>query len=167
MSYKNAIVIGAGAFGTSIASVLSKNFEKVFLKVRSADVYQSIKESGENKVYLTGQKLPRNLTPCLEWEELEDEVTLQEIDLIVSGLPTYAIKPYFEEHKEFFVKYFKQDIPLVNLAKGIDPDTLELPSDLFYDVFPDYKNNFLFLSGPSFAQEILDEQVTLVSVAGK
>jgi glycerol-3-phosphate dehydrogenase (NAD(P)+) len=53
------------------------------------------------------------------------------------------------------------------LSKGIDPDTLELPDDLFYDYFPKFRDSFCFLSGPSFAKEILEEQITLVSLAGR
>ena len=60
MSYQTAVILGAGAFGTSIASVLSHNFDKVILKVRSQDVYDSLK-SGENTVYLPGQKLSKNI----------------------------------------------------------------------------------------------------------
>ena len=54
MKYRYALVVGAGAFGTSIASVLANNFEKVFLKVRSDDVYQGLLQ-GENKIYLYSQ----------------------------------------------------------------------------------------------------------------
>jgi len=58
-------------------------------------------------------------------------------------------------------------VPVVSLSKGIDPDTLELPDDLFYRYFSKYKDQFTFLSGPSFAKEIVDEQITLVSLAGR
>ncbi len=168
MTYSAAIVIGAGAFGTSIASVLCKNFEKVFIKVRSDDVYESIKNEKENTVYLKGLTLPDNLIPALEWDELNEYLKDAKVEVIISGLPTPAIRSYFRENKDFFMPFLERDVPLVNLAKGIDTETLELPDDLFYDIFPQkFRDNFLFLSGPSFAKEIIDEQVTLVSVAGR
>ncbi len=168
MSFENAIVIGAGAFGTSIASVLSKNFKNVYLKVRSSDVYESIKNHKENTVYLKGQKLPDNLVPALDWDELKSFIEGKKVEVIISGLPTPAIRHYFQDNRDFFIPFLEQEIPFVSLAKGIDTETLELPDDLFYDIFPQrFKDNFLFLSGPSFAQEIIDEQVTLVSVAGR
>ena len=43
MGFDTAVVFGAGAFGTSIASVLSENFKQVILKVREEEVYTSIK----------------------------------------------------------------------------------------------------------------------------
>ena len=49
----------------------------------------------------------------------------------------------------------------------VDPETLELSDDLFYDTYPHFKEQFCFLSGPSFAHEIMQGQITLVTVAGR
>ncbi|MBL7666240.1 MAG: NAD(P)-dependent glycerol-3-phosphate dehydrogenase [Bacteriovoracaceae bacterium] len=166
MKYESALVIGAGAFGTAIAQVLSNNFKHIFVKVRSQDIYDGLLKDKENKVYLPGKKLNANIIPVLSWKEFDEKAKNHQIQIIISGLPTAAIRPYLQENKVQLSKYLKAGIPVVNLAKGIDIETLELPSDLFFSVFPDYKENFLFLSGPSFANEILDEQVTLVSLAG-
>src|SRR5690606_27364989 len=81
--------------------------------------------------------------------------------------PTSAIKPFFSENRERFIKYFEEKIPLVSLSKGIDNETLELPDDLFMHSFSEYQDYINYLSGPSFAKEILDKQVTIVSLAGK
>jgi glycerol-3-phosphate dehydrogenase (NAD(P)+) len=161
-----AIVIGAGAFGTSIASVLSESFEKVVLKVRSKDIYDSL-IGGENSVYLPGQAIAKNLIPALSWEELDSICKDEKIEMIVNGLPTSAIKPFYTENTERFEGYFNQDIPLVSLSKGIDPETLEMSDDLFGHIFPKHTDYIQYLSGPSFAKEILDKQITLVSLAGK
>jgi len=166
MSQKTALVIGAGAFGTAIASVVANNFEKVILKVRSEDVYTPIKDNDENAVYLPGLKLPSHLIPALTWEEV-DELVEGEIELIVSGLPTAAIGKFYEENHDRFEKYLEKKIPVVSLSKGIDPVTLEMADDLFYEMFPHHKELFTFLSGPSFAKEIVQEQITLVTLAGR
>ena len=42
---KNVLVIGAGSFGTSLAYVCSKNFEKVILKVRDQKIYKEISQT--------------------------------------------------------------------------------------------------------------------------
>lgn len=166
MSQKTALVIGAGAFGTAIASVLANNFDKVILKVRSEDVYTPIKENDENAVYLPGLKLPSHLVPALTWEEV-DELKEGRIELIVSGLPTAAISGFYKENLERFNNYLDQEIPVVSLSKGIDPVTLEMADDLFYEFFPNHKELFTFLSGPSFAKEIVQAQITLVTLAGR
>lgn len=167
--FKVALVVGGGAFGTSMAQVLSHNFYKVIVKVRSRDVYD-VMLKGENSVYLPGTKLSSNIVPALEWSEVDllTEINGQtNIDLIVSGLPTAGISEFFKENYDRFLGYFVRGIPLMSLSKGIDPETLELADDLFYDTFPQFKENFTFLSGPSFAHEIMQKQITLVTLAGR
>jgi glycerol-3-phosphate dehydrogenase (NAD(P)+) len=166
MSQRVALVIGAGAFGTSMASVIAANFDHVIVKVRSEDVYIAIRDQRENSVYLPGMKLPSNITPALTWEEV-DSLDQNRLELIVSGLPTAGITSFFQEEHQRFLAYLKRSIPVVSLSKGIDPDTLELSDDLFFELFPHHKEFFTFLSGPSFAKEIMEEQVTLVTLAGR
>lgn len=169
MSYGQALVIGAGAFGTSIASVLANNFKKVIVKVRSRDVYEHLKNDKENKVYLPGIKVASNIVPALTWEEV-DEISGGsdgKLELIISGLPTAAIEQFFSAHQARFERYLSQEIPIVSLSKGIDPVTLDLSDDLFFDLFPNHREMFTFLSGPSFANEIMQEQITLVTLAGR
>jgi glycerol-3-phosphate dehydrogenase (NAD(P)+) len=165
MKNKIALVIGAGAFGTSIAQVLSTKFEKVILKVRSVDVYEAIK-GGENSVYLPGLKLAPNLDAALTWDEV-DAYNPNDIELVVSALPTAGIAHYFKANHDRILSYLERGIPIVSLSKGIDPDTLEMADDLFYDTFHKHKDLICFLSGPSFAHEIMKEQITLVTIAGR
>ncbi len=167
MKGKRAIVIGAGAFGTSMGAVLSSSFEEVIFKVRSQDTYDALK-SGENSIYLPGLKLPSNIKAALSWDEVKKiSSNFENVELIVSGLPTSAIKPFLANNKMILAEFLNREIPIVSLSKGIDPDTLELPDDQFFDVFPDDKDMFTFLSGPSFAKEIIEKQITLVSLAGR
>ena len=88
---KIALIIGAGAFGTAMAQVLSQNFEKVILKVRSKDIYDAIK-AGENSIYLPGLKIAKNIDAALTWEEVDS--VPGSIELIVSALPTAGISEY-------------------------------------------------------------------------
>ena len=166
MSYDTAIILGAGAFGTSIATVLANNFRTVILKVRSKDVYDSILNDHQNAVYLPGKQLASNIIPALSWEELNEKVD-GEVELFVSGLPTTAITGYLYDNFDFILEFLKDGVPFVSLSKGIDPVTLELPDDLYFNYYFDFIDQFTFLSGPSFAREIVDEQITSVSLAGR
>ena len=165
MKYRYALVVGAGAFGTSIASVLANNFEKVFLKLRSDDVYQGLLQ-GENKIYLPNHPLAKNIIPALEWQQVDKE-SGGKIDLVVSGLPASGIRAFFEENNQRFLNYLKAETPIVSLSKGIDPVSLELADDQFFHFYTDYKEYITFLSGPSFAKEIMSQQITMVSLAGR
>jgi glycerol-3-phosphate dehydrogenase (NAD(P)+) len=160
-----AIVLGAGAFGTSIAFVLAQNFKRVIIKARSQDIYDEIK-NGENTTYLPGQPIPSEIVPALTWEELTSLIE-GKVELLISGLPTSAIRPFFRENLKYVKPFLELGIPLVSLAKGIDTETLELPDDMFRDYLTDFEDQIMYLSGPSFAKEILDKQITLVSLAGR
>src|SRR5690606_3525340 len=142
-----------------------QNFKKVIVLVRSEDIYNEI-NSGENNTYLPGQKLPASLKAARSWEEVAS-LTEGEIDLIVSGLPMSAIEEFCYSNYTQLKKFLDTGIPLVNLAKGIDHETLKLPDELFKTHFEDYRSQLLYLSGPSFAKEIVDKQITIVSLAGE
>lgn len=166
MPKRKVLIVGAGAFGTSIASVLANNFDQVVLKVRSEDVYRSIRENRENSVYLPGMKLPSQIIPALDWEEV-DQLDNGEFELIVSGLPTTGISDFFKAHQKRFQGYLTRGLPFVSLSKGIDSESLDMSDDLFYELFPNHKEMFTFLSGPSFAKEIMQAQITLATLAGR
>lgn len=164
--FKTALVVGAGAFGTSIAAVLSQNFERVIIKVRSDDVYQSLRDFHQNSVYLPGVCLPSTIIPAIDWSEVGQNI-IGQIDLIIFGLPSSSISSYLQQNAENLHPLLAKGIPAISLAKGIDSETLELPDDLFRKFFPQYMDQFTFLSGPSFAQEIVVKQITAVTLAGR
>lgn len=165
MKYKTALVLAGGAFGTSLAFVLTKNFDKVIIKVRSKEIYDEINR-GENTTYLPGQKLPATLRAALSWDEVHSQ-TSGEVELIVSGLPMSAIDQFCGEHCKVLKSFLDKGIPLVSLAKGIDHQSLNLPDEMYLKHFDQYRSQLMYLSGPSFAKEILDKQITIVTLAGE
>jgi glycerol-3-phosphate dehydrogenase (NAD(P)+) len=165
MKYKTALVLAGGAFGTSIGFVLTQNFQKVIIKVRSQEIYDEINR-GENTTYLPGQKLPVSLKAAMTWDEVR-ELQEGDIELMVSGLPMSAIDDFCAANLSEITSLLKTGIPLVSLAKGIDHETLKLPDEIYNTHFEAYRNQLMYLSGPSFAKEILDKQITIVSIAGE
>ncbi len=165
MKYKTALVLGGGAFGTAIGFVLTQNFESVIVLVRSQDNYDEINR-GENITYLPGQKLPSSIRAALNWNEVY-ALSSGKIELIVSGLPMSAIEDFCMRNEHELKSLFEKGIGLVSLAKGIDHESLKLPDELFKTYFEDYREQLMYLSGPSFAKEIIDKQITLVSLAGE
>lgn len=165
MKFKTALVLAGGAFGTAIGFVLTQNFKKVIVMVRSKEIYDEINR-GENSTYLPGQALPDSIKAAMSWEEVE-KLKDGEIELIVSGLPMSAIEDFCMRNHRELQKFLDQGLPLVSLAKGIDHETLKLPDELFRIHFEKNKSQLMYLSGPSFAKEIIDKQITLVSLAGE
>ena len=163
--YQRVLVIGGGAFGTSIANVLANNFEHVILQVRRQEVKGKILRKRENTDYLPGHTLAPNLIPVLGWDEIDN----QPLDLIVSGLPMKSLLTFFCENQHRLSVYLKQKTPLVSLSKGVvlNDKKITLADDIFFQLWPEYRHLFTFLSGPSFAGEIMQRQITLVTLAGE
>lgn len=164
MKSRTAVVLAGGAFGTSIAFVLSHNFSRVIIMVRSSEIYDEINR-GENSTYLPGQKLPPTIKAAKDWNEVK-ALSDGDVELIVSGLPMSAIEDFCSKNEKDLCFYLDKGISLVSLAKGIDHETLKLPDELFESHFLKYKDQLMYLSGPSFAKEIVDKQITIVSLAG-
>ncbi len=160
---RTALVIGAGAFGTALASVLSHNFDKVFLKLRSPELYDSLLERKENPIYLPGIKLEENIIPIMSF----DDMTNSNPELIILGLPSSAITSFTKAHGEDLRRFLEKGIPVVSLAKGIDVHSLKLVDELLDESYGEFRDLFFFLSGPSFAREILEKQITTVTLAGR
>lgn len=165
MKHNTALVLAGGAFGTSLAFVLSHNFKRVLIMVRSRELAEEI-NAGENKTYLPGQGLPKSIRAAQNWDEVRS-LTEGRIDLIVSGLPMSAIDSFCAENKAELTGHLKDGVPLISLAKGIDHESLRLPDEMFLSHFETYRGQLMYLSGPSFAKEIVDKQITIVSLAGE
>lgn len=165
MKYKTALVLAGGAFGTSIGFVLTENFDRVIIKVRSQEICDEINR-GENTTYLPGKKLPASLRAAVTWEEVK-KLQQGDIEIIVSGLPMSAIDDFCIGNLLELETLLDRGIPLVSLAKGIDHETLKLPDEIFNTYFEKYRKQLMYLSGPSFAKEILEKQITIVSIAGE
>lgn len=162
--FQQALVLGSGAFATSIASVLATRFDQVWMKVRSQSVFEDLTQQRNNQ-YLPGIKLPPNIKPFLEWQDFFNEENPQ-IQLIVSGLPTDALKSFHAENQEVIRSLLKTNIPFVCLAKGISIPSLQLTDHFYGQQYAEFIEQFTFLSGPSFAHEIVAQQATCVSLAG-
>jgi glycerol-3-phosphate dehydrogenase (NAD(P)+) len=137
----------------------------VIIKVRSQEICDEINR-GENTTYLPDQKLPASLKAAMTWNEVE-KLKEGDIELMVSGLPMSAIDDFCQTNLLELKKLLSMGIPLVSLAKGIDHETLKLPDEIYKTYFEDYRKQLMYLSGPSFAKEILDKQITIVSLGGE
>lgn len=150
-------VLGAGAFGTTLAVLLHYNGHKVSLWEYKKSYAKEMIKKRENKTYLPGTPLP---------EELEISYQLQDIiadkNLIVLAVPSQFLRSVVKQISFSDVK----NTIFVNVAKGIENKTLMTMSQMLKDVFPSIQDDQLgILSGPSHAEEVCKRIPTAV-VAG-
>lgn len=147
-------ILGCGAYGLALASILVKNKVDVTM--------WSYKEEEKDKLIKTrkSDKLKNYKIPeCIKFSNNMDEVVRGK-DLIVIAVPTFSFESTVIKLKECIDK--RQAVLIA--TKGIQQDTC-----LFlHDVFKKHcKNKIAVISGPSFAVDIIREVPIGLSLATK
>lgn len=150
-------ILGAGAFGTSIATILANNGYKVFLWSYEPDLVDQINLEHENKIYFSGFKLDKNIIATNSLEE-----ALYGSDIIFQAIPVKFIKKIFQKAKSFI----QPNQMIISLSKGIENLTYMFPSQIIDEIL-EQKNEIAVISGPTFAKEIAAEKLTASVIAAK
>lgn len=149
-------VIGAGSFGTALAITLVNKGHDVTVWARRPEQIKEMRKNRENAHYLPGVSLPEQL--CFT-ENLAEAAEGR--DLLLFAVPAQTFRGVFAEA----MQYAPSDIPIVNVAKGIEKGTLLRLSQVAEEIRPDVR--YIALSGPSHAEEVARRLPTTVVVAGK
>lgn len=138
-------VIGGGSFGTALAQLLADKGEDVSLWIRNKNEREKIAASMENEKYLQGIKLSKTLVfPSSMKEAIENS------DFIVMAVPSASFRSCLSEIKSYGLEFNNKIF--INVAKGIEIETLSLLSQVAKEEIPDIR--FGVISGPSHAEEV-------------
>ncbi len=152
-------LIGSGSFGTALGSLLADKGYDVMMWTRSPDQAASINNDHKNNKHLSSLILPEKMTATTNLEEV-----IQNKELLLFAPPSHVISDILGKIKDII----PENIPIVSASKGIENDSLRLVSDIFEEILPEnYHQNLSFLSGPSFAKEIIQKVPTAVTIASK
>ena len=152
----NVTVIGTGGWGTALAVLLHGNGHKVALWGRLPEEVDPILATGENKAFLPGVKIPKEVLVTLDTES-----ALRGAELVVLAVPSHGMRPICGKLKQFL----PSGLPLVGVAKGIENETGARMSEVIADVLQ--TDRIIALSGPSHAEEVGRGIPTAVVVAAK
>lgn len=154
-----AAIIGAGSFGTALARVLGSKGISVRIWAREEEVRTAIAERHENPRFLPGIRLPETVVPAES-----PESAVKEAELVLAATPSHVARQVFEPLAEVL----PPETPIVTISKGIEEESLLLPTEVLESVLPERLHPYLAaLSGPSFAKEVAQEKPTLVTIASK
>jgi len=161
--FESISIIGDGAMGTVLAMLLCEKQEPLKADRRSShesrvtshevkmwgydgEQLKQIEESGENKKFFPGYKLPDSLV-----FEAGDGRIMAGADLIISAVPCQFMRSIWKRLKD----YVPQGVPIVSVAKGIENDTLLRPTQIIAEILSLGQNGKLVaLSGPTIADEL-------------
>ena len=147
-------VIGAGSFGTSLAMLLVGKGHDVSIWGRKKSQMALMRDTLENPHYLPGIKLPKELNIV---DEMVD--ALKDAHIVLFSVPAQQFRSVFADA----MKYLVGNEIIVNVAKGIEKESLLRLSQVAKELMPDVK--YVTLSGPSHAEEVAKSLPTTVAVA--
>lgn len=141
----NISVIGAGAFGTSLAIYSNRIGHNVKVWTFEKDLPGIVSEKGENEPYLPGFEIDQKIIFSNDFD-----VVLEDADYCLMVCPSSFMRMTAKGVK----KHISGKTTIISATKGIENETLALMSDILEEVFPDKADNIVYMSGPSFAKEI-------------
>jgi glycerol-3-phosphate dehydrogenase (NAD(P)+) len=149
-------VVGAGAWGTALADVLTRNGHETRLWALEADVATSINECQENKRFLAGLPLSRGLRATNDQAE-----ALRAAELIVFATPSEHLRRVVSECRSVV----ERGAIAVVASKGIERNSLALMTDVVGQELEGH--TVVGISGPSFAAEVVAKQPTAIVAASR
>ncbi len=136
-------VVGAGSWGTTVASIIAAKSPTV-LWARSPETAEQVNTVHRNDRYLPDFPLPESLTAT---SDLFEAVELA--DVIVMGVPSHG----FRAALEALAPAIRPWTPVVSLVKGLEQVTQKRMTEIIDEVLPGHPAGVL--AGPNIAREVV------------
>ncbi|MBC7840923.1 MAG: NAD(P)-dependent glycerol-3-phosphate dehydrogenase [Gemmatimonadaceae bacterium] len=152
----NAVIVGAGAWGTALADLVARNGQRTLLWARETDVVADVNTNHANSRFLKGVALAPSLTAT---DDLATAV--RDASTITFVAPSHVLRAVIRSAAHAV----RDDAILIVATKGIERETFALMTDIVSEELPG--RPVVALSGPSFAAEVAMRQPTAVVAASR
>lgn len=139
----NVGIIGAGSWGIALAKLLSNNGSNVTVWSILPDEIEMLKEKKEHVSKLPGVILPDSIQFTTDLEG-----TVKNNEVLVMAVPSTFVRGTAKKMAGFV----KDGQIIVNVAKGIEEDTLMTLSEIIEEEVPNAK--VAVMCGPTHAEEV-------------
>ena len=151
---KRAVVMGAGSFGTAVAVLLARGGLRTTLQTRTKGQARQLQNDRENRLYLPGVELPREL-------RIEHSgAGLARADYVFLAVPCSVLNRVVDGLQS-------RDLParaaVISLAKGLVPPDGTPPTALLRSRFGARRTGCV--GGPAHAREMVNEGAGLVAAS--
>ena len=153
MTNLNVSVLGGGSWGTTVASLVTRN-SPVTLWARNPATVEEINTQHTNETYLPGATIPDKLVATNDIGE-----AVRGADVIVMGIPSQNFRAVLQEVK----KHIRAWVPVISLTKGLELDTGMRMTEIINEVLPGHPVGVL--TGPNLAREIMAGQAAAGVIA--
>ena len=138
-------VIGSGGWGIALTILLHKNGHELTVWSFDKKEAEELKITRENKAKLANILLPEDIVVT---DDLKEAVT--DKDILVLAVPSKVVRSVSKSLKNIV----KEKQIIVNVAKGLEEDTLATMTDIIEEELKDKNPQVAVLSGPSHAEEV-------------
>lgn len=152
---KKVCMLGSGAWGTAVSSLLADNGYEVNMWCFDPTVARDIQVEHCNKKFLPDITLNENIKTFTDISK-----AMYDVQWIFEATPVKFLRPVLQSAKP----YVSPKQKWVVLSKGIENETLLFPSQMLDHVFETTVQKVV-ISGPSFAKDVARKQVTAVDIA--
>jgi glycerol-3-phosphate dehydrogenase (NAD(P)+) len=146
-------VLGAGSWGTTVASILAAKVPTE-IWARTSDVVREINSSHTNSAYLGDRTLAGRLRATTEMSE-----ALEGASLVVVAIPSHVLRQTLLSGGVSPA----EGIPVLSLSKGLEEHSDARMSEVIQAVWP--SRPIGTLTGPNLAEEVFDGQPTASVIA--
>jgi glycerol-3-phosphate dehydrogenase (NAD(P)+) len=153
MQNLNVGLLGGGSWGTTVASLMTRNVP-VTLWARNPDTVKEINTQRSNETYLPGATLPDKLVATNDIAE-----AVRNADVVVMGIPSQNFRKVLEE----VARHIRAWVPVISLTKGLELDTRMRMTEIINEVLPGHPVGVL--TGPNLAREIMAGQAAASVIA--
>ncbi|EIW86907.1 glycerol-3-phosphate dehydrogenase [Coniophora puteana RWD-64-598 SS2] len=156
------LVLGSGNFGSCLADHLGDSEHQVYLWSRKQEFVDYFNAHHRNPDYLKDHEFSGNIHAV--GPDIPDADFIKDMDVILFAIPTQALRENLIKLRPNLI--LDRQPLLIFVNKGIETDTQALTLEIIADTCgPEIATRATFISGPSFAKEIVRRQPTSVSVA--
>lgn len=152
----NIVVIGAGAWGTTLAAQATRKGFNPTIWSYEKEVCEDINLNNRNTRYLPGLELPGGIKSFHESKEIT------EADLIILAVPSCFLRATAGR----WSSSIKSAASVLVATKGIEYGTCMLPSQIVHEAASCSSDKILALSGPNLAREIAAGLPSAAVIAG-
>lgn len=148
------LIFGAGSWGAAMAAHLSAIGHRVSIWDIDSEAILQMEKNGSHR-FLPDLIMPSEISYYTEFPNTS------EFNIIIVVVPSHAVREVIDR-----IPDLAQDVTIVNLAKGIENDSLLRMSEVIHGVSGLSLDNIVTLSGPSHAEEVSTGCPTAVVVGG-
>lgn len=150
-------VMGGGNFGLALATVTARKGIQTTLLVRDEKVAETLNEKHCHPRYMSDVELPELVRATVDPHE-----ALHDATYIIHAVPCQYSRTFLEN----IASEVPPGVPVLSASKGIETTSLGFMADILKECLGEDRS-YAFLSGPSFAREIVEGVATAVVIASE